>query len=349
MKTARFDPHLESDVIAASECLARGGCVAFPTETVYGLGVDATNEIAVEKAFIAKGRPSDNPLIVHLHSPDQLALYCHSIPQVAYKLIEKFCPGPLTIVLPRKGLIVPSVTAGLETVAIRFPNHPTALRLLRMSALPIAAPSANRSGRPSSTTWQAVAEDLDGRIDGILCDEPSTIGIESTVIDVTGQEPTVLRSGGVSLEQLRAICPNVRMFSAIADPVANSPGLRHRHYQPKCKVVLVDFTNTSGMQASESTTHGLTIGGISNLLTENDPVNRGNSVGFIGISEPPSELVRFFQRVLICRDVDEYAKRLFTFFRTCDAEGLQAIVCETVGDTGIGRALMDRLQRAATI
>ncbi len=326
-QTAQYDPSRLQDIVEAATVLRNGGCVAFPTETVFGLGVDATNPNAVQRAFVAKGRPSDNPLIVHLHSPSQMDLYCHSIPDIAYKLIEHFCPGPLTIVLPRRDSIAMSVTAGLDTVAIRFPNHEVAQRLLREVNLPIAAPSANRSGRPSATTWQAVIEDLDGLIDGVVCGEPCGIGIESTVVDVTRANPTVLRCGGVTLEQLHDVVPNIVMHNQQVDSSVNSPGLRHRHYQPTAKVVLVD--SVSEMDHASN-------------FFESDL-----RCAYLGINKLSEAITSKLVHYSYCNNEADYATALFRFFRECDNLGVQLILCQVVDEIGIGRALMDRIRRAS--
>jgi L-threonylcarbamoyladenylate synthase len=326
-RTTQYDPSRLQDIIEAATVLRNGGCVAFPTETVFGLGVDATNPNAVQRAFVAKGRPSDNPLIVHLHSTSQIDLYCHSIPEIAYKLIEQFCPGPLTIVLPRRDSIATSVTAGLDTVAIRFPDHAVAQRLLREVNLPIAAPSANRSGRPSATTWQAVIEDLDGLIDGVVCGEPCDIGIESTVVDVTRANPTVLRCGGVTLEQLRGVVPNIVMHNQQVDSSVNSPGLRHRHYQPTAKVVLIDS------------------------LSDIDPASNffesDLRCAYLGINKLSEAIASKLVHYSYCNNEADYATVLFRFFRECDNLGVQLILCQAVNEIGIGRALMDRIRRAS--
>jgi L-threonylcarbamoyladenylate synthase len=325
--TAQYDPTKLQDIIEAAHVLRNGGCVAFPTETVFGLGVDATNADAVKRAFAAKGRPSDNPLIVHLHSPSQIDLYCHSIPEVAYKLIDHFCPGPLTIVLPRRDSIATSVTAGLDTVAIRFPKHEIAQALLREVNLPIAAPSANLSGRPSATNWQAVIEDLDGRIDGVICGEPCGIGIESTVLDVTREFPTVLRCGGVTLEQLREIIPDTVMHNQQIDSSVNSPGLRHRHYQPTAKVILINS--------------------VSDIDQAIKALDNDTRCAYLGIDKIPDTFVSKLTLVYYCDNKADYAASLFRFFRECDHMGVELIMCQGVDDTGLGRALMDRIRRAS--
>ncbi len=328
-QTLRLDPHREPDLRTAADLLRGGGCVAFPTETVYGLGVDATSQAAVKRAFVAKGRPADNPLIVHLHCRNQLELYCHSVPAIAYSLMERFCPGALTLVLPKRSSIVDAVTAGLETVAVRFPAHATARAILQMADVPVAAPSANRSGRPSGTTWQSVLEDLDGRIDAVVCDAPCHIGIESTVVDVTGAEPVVLRCGSVSIQQLLEVCKDLRTLGQVIDPTVNSPGLRHRHYQPTGRVVLVsDLLDLQCQLSSAESSLGW---------------------GFIGLEALPGlNLGAGNCKASICENVDHYARQIFSFFRECDSLGIGTIYCQCVPDHGIGQALMDRLKRAAS-
>ncbi len=315
--TLRLDP---DQYFQAADMLKRGGTVAFPTETVYGLGADATNALAIEAIFAAKGRPSDNPLIIHLRHQDQLHDYCEEIPPIAYQLMKVFCPGPITFVLPKKPSIVDSVTAGMNTVAVRFPSHPTAQRILAAAGLPIAAPSANRSGRPSATTWQAVVEDLDGRVDAIVCDLPTDIGLESTVLDLSSATPMVLRCGAITLEQLQSVEPTIILRSDVNLASVNSPGLRHRHYQPRAKVVLCDSPNQM-------------------------PVIATHSLAYIGLES--IDMSRQFTMSKQCHDVDEYARSLFDFFRQCDAANIETIGCQRVEAIGLGRAVMDRLRRAA--
>ena len=324
----------------AAELLRSGHLVAFPTETVFGLGANALDATAVDKIFVAKGRPSDNPLIVHLASRDDLVRIVRSVSAPAQELMDRFWPGPLTLVFPKSSIIPGSVTAGLDTVAVRVPAHPIAAELIRLSGVPIAAPSANRSGRPSATTWQAVTEDLEGRIDGIIHGEPTQLGLESTVVDVSTSRITLLRPGGVSLEALQTVVPDIQIYSAelnldksnSALPVAlrhapndtnvavNSPGLRHRHYQPKARIILVTNKNVEQWIHDEP-------------------------AFFIGISEPENapKLIRIF----VCRSIDEYASRLFDFFRQADQCDARIVYCESVPENGIGAALMDRLRRAS--
>lgn len=301
----------------AAEFIKNGGVVAFPTETVYGLGANVFDAEAVARIFAAKNRPADNPLIAHVSTLEQIEQLTTELGEDARRFIEAFFPGPLTLVL-RKAERVPLIaTAGLETIGVRIPRHELAGEFLAACGVPVVAPSANLSGRPSPTTWQAVLEDLDGRIDCILQGEATEIGLESTVVDCTGGVPVLLRQGSVSLEELRRVVPGT-VASGLDSDVVRSPGLKHRHYSPQAKVVLID-------PRSE----------ISNLRFEN--------AGYIGINEPPAAV----KRKKICTSVDDYAHSLFEFFRECDREGLTVIYCETVEERGIGAALMDRLRRAA--
>ncbi len=238
----------------AADMLRRGMLVAFPTETVFGIGADATNELAVQKIFIAKGRPSDNPLIVHLADVRLLDNVARDVPELAYKLFERFSPGPLTIVLQKQSKVAPTVTAGLNTVAVRIPSHPIALELLRLANVPIAAPSANRSGRPSGTTWQTVLEDLEERIDAIVCEPGCDVGLESTVVDVSDGELIILRMGSITLDDFLLAGFHARHAESSPTKQAaeseasstidrallrRSPGTMHPHYRPAAKVCIV--------------------------------------------------------------------------------------------------------------
>ncbi len=294
-----------------------GSVAAFPTETVYGLGADAFRPDAVQKIFEAKGRPSDNPLIVHLADRVQLDLVTSKIRPYASLLVSRFFPGPLTLVVEKSVQVPEVVTAGLDTVGIRMPNHAKALAFLRACNTAVVAPSANRSGRPSPTTWQAVLEDLDGRIPCILMNGRTDIGLESTVVDCTGPVPIVLRSGAVTLEQIRAVVPDVRPLRSGEDEIARSPGLRHRHYAPSADVVLV----------------------------HTPPLEPPPHSAYIGLTAPVTHGA--FERLRVCRDLQEYAFELFDFFRACEAAGLGTIYCEMPPESGIGVALADRLRRAA--
>lgn len=301
--------------LVAARVLRAGGLVAFPTETVYGLGADAFDPAAIQRIFESKGRPTDNPLIVHIAKRADIQRVAREVTANAKALMAAFWPGPLTLILPKHPAIPDAVTAGLDTVGIRFPSHRRALAFLRAAGTPVAAPSANRSGRPSPTTWQAVREDLDGRIDCVLKGGRARVGLESTVVDCTSRVPVVLRAGAISVEALRAVVPEVRMANARDKARGRSPGLKHKHYAPGVPVTIVRRRMR----------------------------RLGAHAAWIGLGDPP----RGGLVVCRCRTPEEYARRVFAFFRRCEAAGAKVIYCEAVPQTGIGRALMDRLQRAA--
>ncbi len=308
---------LTSSPDVAARYIFSGEVVAFPTETVYGLGASVFDEDAIEKIFIAKGRPADNPLIAHIGSLSQLDLLAKNIPPAAAKLIDGFFPGPLTLVLPKRADVPDIATAGLDTIGVRMPLHKLALTFIRACRMPLVAPSANLSGKPSPTTWQAVKADLDGRIACILKGEPTDVGLESTVIDCTDDVPIVLRAGAITLEQLQEVIPETRLATLTATAPARSPGLKYKHYAPHAQVVIV---------------------------AEAEAMIPANNAAFIGLHAPSSA----FQHIQLCADVTEYAQKLFQFFRDCDAAGINVIYCEAVGEAGLGLALMDRLRRAAS-
>lgn len=299
----------------AADFIRRGRIVAFPTETVYGLGADVFDESAIENIFVAKSRPADNPLIVHVASADQISLVAFEVTESAEKLIKVFFPGPLTIVLTKRPEVPAIATAGLDTVGIRMPRHKTANAFLIASATPVVAPSANISGRPSPTTWNSVLEDLDGLIDCILAGEATQIGLESTVVDCAGAVPVLLRPGAISLDELRPVVGNI-IISGDGDEERRSPGMRHQHYSPRASVKLVSPADVIVDPAVAT---------------------------FIGLHDRPEN----FAFKSICSSADEYAHQMFEFFRECDRQGIEIIYCESVPEVGIGTALMDRLRRAA--
>jgi len=302
----------------AARYIAHGDVVAFPTETVYGLGANIFNEDAIRKIFAAKGRPTDNPLIAHIADLSQLSTITREVPLIARKLIEAFFPGPLTLVLPKHEKVPLLATAGLQTLGVRMPQHPIAAQFLRACGVPLVAPSANLSGRPSPTTWQAVREDLDGRIACILKGQQTKVGLESTVVDCTGAVPLILRAGAVTLEQLREVVPETGVANPNESTSPKSPGQKYRHYSPHARVAIVQFPQFIA------------------------PVGESAYIGLDAPSRPDS-----FKKVLLCRDVMEYAHALFNFFRECDEEGIRTIFCQAVSEQGLGAALMDRLRRAA--
>ena len=229
---------------AAAAIIRRGGLVAIPTETVYGLGADGLNEEAVASIFAAKGRPQDNPLILHVAEPGEIEKFCHSIPKAAYTLAEKFWPGPLTMVLPARDIVPRRTTGGLSTVAVRCPDNDVTRAIIRLSGVPIAAPSANLSGKPSTTTAAHVLHDHDGKIDAIVDGGPCRVGVESTIVDLTDARPRLLRPGGITPEQLKEVLGELVIDKAVTaqidkDAVVKAPGMKYRHYAPQEPVVIV--------------------------------------------------------------------------------------------------------------
>ena len=228
----------------AAAIIRRGGLVAIPTETVYGLGADGLNEEAVASIFAAKGRPQDNPLILHVAEPGEIEKFCHSIPEAAYTLAERFWPGPLTMVLPARDIVPKRTTGGLSTVAVRCPDNEITRAIIRLAGVPIAAPSANLSGKPSTTTAAHVLHDHDGKIDAIVDGGPCRVGVESTIVDLTDEHPRLLRPGGITPEQLTQVLGELVIDKAVTaqidkDAVVKAPGMKYRHYAPQEPVVIV--------------------------------------------------------------------------------------------------------------
>ncbi len=248
VKTAKLDAlggSRRAAIMQAAEIIKSGGLVAFPTETVYGLGADALNGAAVKRIFAAKGRPQDNPLIVHISDISMLPPLVKYIPDSAKKCAEKFWPGPFTMILPKSDLIPDEVSAGLETVAVRFPSDPIAQELISAAGTPIAAPSANLSGSPSPTAAEHCVKDLDGRVEAILMGNPCAVGVESTVITLAGERPRLLRPGGVTPEQLRELLPDLEIDRAVLQQPEKgarvaSPGMKYKHYSPKTRVIMIE-------------------------------------------------------------------------------------------------------------
>jgi L-threonylcarbamoyladenylate synthase len=336
-----IDPnHPDPAVIAvAAETLSRGGLVAFPTETVYGLGANAMDSAAVNGIFEAKGRPASDPLIVHIAALEALEGVARDIPPLAYTLASAFWPGPLTLVLPRHSNIPANVSAGLDTVAVRMPRHPVALALLNAAGLPIAAPSANTFSRPSATTAAHVYDDLRGRIDLILDGGATPIGLESTVLDLTGELPLVLRPGGVTLEQLEVYLPNieVRPRYLAADTAATSPGQSIKHYSPRAPMVLFTGSDPERIVARMKL--------IGRMLRE-----RGQQVGILAADEESSAFADLDAQVIMlgsAADLAEIGANLFARIREIDALGVESILVRAFGREGLGIAIWDRLVRAA--
>jgi L-threonylcarbamoyladenylate synthase len=310
------------DVSAAAALLRAGGLVAFPTETVYGLGARFDRPAAIAAVFAAKDRPPDNPLIVHCDSLDQLHRVAAEVPRSAMVLLDAFAPGPLTVVVPRNRSIDRMVTAGHDTVAVRIPAEPIARALIATVGHPLVAPSANRSGRPSPTHWQAVWQDLAGRIDGILRGEVPRYGLESTVVDCTTDPPVVLRCGALPLETIQQVLPQTRLAHADDLTAGRSPGVRHRHYSPRA--IVVPFGAESELPADDR--HALCL----------------------AVAPPGAwRLDARFGLAIAYADLAAYAQGLYAAFRDADDRGFTRIYCQWAPSAGVGRAINDRLERAA--
>ncbi len=323
----------------AAGLLRTGALVAFPTETVYGLGALALDVRAVGRIFAAKGRPPDNPLIVHVSHLDALADVAAHIPEVARRLGQRFWPGPLTLVLPRGPAVPDIVTAGLSTVAVRIPAHPVALELIRAVGAPVAAPSANRSGRPSPTRAEHVADDLAQRVAMILDGGPTEVGIESTVLDVTGERPVLLRCGAVTRTDLEIFLGpgSVDELNIHQDRDASlrSPGLRHRHYAPAAQVQLCAPGRGHAVAAE-----ALARGEIVVVLARGEP-------GLTELILPERLSKGSVTSVQMPHAPIDYARELFGCLRALDRLGAGVMVIEEVPREGLGRPIMDRLERAA--
>ncbi len=321
---------LDTDVIAqAADVLRQGGLVAFPTETVYGLGADVLNLDAVRKVFSVKGRPPDNPLIVHVAGTKMLDDVVDEIPDKGKMLGEAFWPGPLTLVMKRTILISDLVTAGLDTVAVRMPDHPIALALIRAFGEGVVGPSANLSGKPSPTTAQHVYDDLRGQIELILDAGQTTIGMESTVVDVTVDPPVILRLGGLTRERIEEVIGPVETDSG-GERSNRSPGARHRHYAPRAKVLLVRHDDQAAFAV---------------ILQEQRQA--GKQVGCIVHSSLLAKLESGESCRVLPSSIDIFARHLFRTLRELDAMHVDVIVIEGVHEEGLGATVMDRLRRAA--
>jgi L-threonylcarbamoyladenylate synthase len=338
LKVDAENPEIEVIRIAA-DTIKKGGLVAFPTETVYGLGADALNPKAVKALFKAKKRPLDNPPIVHVGHIQDVYRLAREVPPKAEKLMEKFWPGPLTLIFKRSE-IVPDVTvSGLDTVAVRMPRHKVALALIRESGCPIAAPSANLAGRPSPTTANHVLEDLNGRIDVVLDAGPTNIGVESTVLDLTVDPPQILRPGGTPYEVLREVLGRVELHPvAVADKKvhvdrARSPGMKHRHYAPKAKMIVIEGDlETVVKKIAELVDHYK---------------QRKMKVGVLATDETITSYKADVVKSMGSRKrLEEIAKNLFRLLREFDSEGVDIIIAEGVPTEGLGLAVMNRLRKA---
>lgn len=325
---------IEDKISAAAKILRDGGLVGIPTETVYGLAANGLDEKAVKRIFEAKGRPQDNPLILTIPGQQWLPRYCKDIPPLAYVLARKFWPGPLTMILKCRTDVVPSViTAGLDTVAMRCPNHPVTLAIIREAGIPVAAPSANTSGRPSCTTAQDVLEDMDGKIEGVVDGGPCTVGVESTILDLTCDPPRLLRPGGLPLEALEQIIGPISVDKAVVSPLQEgeqpkAPGMKYRHYAPKAPVTV--FTGAPEASAREIARR---VGPTTGIICFDEfahlfPQQEVHTLG-------PSD------------DKLAQAQRVFDALRTFDNSGVTEILAQCPDSRGLGLAVGNRLKKAA--
>ena len=337
MQTLCLSPTPEA-IEQAAELLIIGSLVAFPTETVYGLGANALDPAAVAEIFAAKGRPADNPLIMHIHDVKQLDGLV-TIPEKADALMPRFWPGPLTLLMPRTNRVPDIVTAGLDTVAVRMPSHPVARELLQACNVPVAAPSANRSGKPSPTTAAHVLQDMDGRIPLILDGGPCDVGLESTVLDLCHGTPCILRPGGVTKEMLEEVLGKVEVAGSVLRPlgeheVARSPGMRYRHSAPEGKITLVTGNEKDVLKALH-------------LLYE-EAISSGKRSCVLCFEEHMEALADCHPHDLgRLEHPDDTANRLFDILRGLDDERMDLIYSEALGTEGVGLAVMNRLGRAA--
>ena len=328
------DPARESAAVEqAADILRRGGLLAIPTETVYGLGADGLNADAVRHIFEAKGRPQDNPLILHIPDASWLARYCKDVPETAYRLAGRFWPGPLTMILPKADCVPLVTTGGLETVGMRCPDHAVTRAIIAAAGVPVAAPSANTSGRPSCTTAAHVREDMDGRIDGVVDGGPCRVGVESTIIDLTCTPPRLLRPGGLPLESLETVLGHVDVDKAVVSLLKDgerpkAPGMKYRHYAPKAPVTVV--TGDPEASARYIQTH-LPEGAGVICFTEFKDLFPGRSIHDLGPAA----------------DKAEQARRVFDALREFDHEAVTEIYAQCPDTAGLGLAVANRLKKAA--
>lgn len=322
----------------AAQVIKNGGNVVFPTETVYGLGGDGLNEKAVKKIFEAKGRPQDNPLILHVASKDLTDLV-EEVPEVTQKLIDKFWPGPLTVILNKKDIVPDVTSASLKSVGIRMPSNKIAQKLIELSGTTIAAPSANISGRPSPTDVERCIEDLSGRVEYILGGDKCEVGVESTIVDCTVNPPIVLRPGGITLEMLKEVDDRITLDKGLmskpkGDFKPKAPGMKYRHYAPKAKVTIISGNSEKVVEKI-------------NEMVENY-IGEGKKVGILASEENSSKYKNAKVLILGSRNkLADVAHNLFEYLRTFDDFGVDVILSESYEEKGVGIAVMNRLKKAA--
>ena len=341
-----------SDFKEAAELLRAGKLVAFPTETVYGLGGNAYDSTASARIYAAKGRPSDNPLIVHISCFDELPPLVSDIPKEAKALADRFWPGPLTMIMNKSDIIPKETTGGLDTVAIRMPSHPIANKLIKEAGIPIAAPSANASGRPSTTKAEHVIGDLDGKIDMIIDGGSSDIGLESTIVDLTVKPALILRPGYITIEMLREVIPDIEYDKAVLKRikddtiVAKAPGMKYRHYAPKGELTIFEgdakaVSSHIYNEAKEKLESGYTVG----ILTSDELAKSYESLAIEKVNAVNPKL--YIKDIGSRENEAEIAAGLFDALRYFDEIGAEYIYAEAFSEGGIGQAIMNRLMKAA--
>ena len=323
----------------AAEVIRKGGLVAFPTETVYGLGANALDAEAAARIYAAKGRPSDNPLIAHISREEQLFELAEYVPESAKLLMKAYWPGPLTMIFKKKAIVPDGTTGGLDTVAVRMPDHPVARRLIEEASVPVAAPSANTSGRPSPTSAEHTAQDMDGKIDMILDGGSCRIGIESTILDMTEEIPVILRPGYITREMLAELLGEVRVDKAL-DPEKwkdfrpKAPGQKYRHYAPKAELTLVEGASDAVVKKIFE-------------LTE-QAVKEGKKVGIICTDETRNCYTQGLIKSIGSREIlESVAHNLYEILRGFDETGVDVIYSEAFSSNALGYAVMNRLVKAA--
>lgn len=338
-KITNDEIHNKEIMETAAKIISRGGLVVFPTETVYGLGGDSFDPTAAEKIYAAKGRPSDNPLIVHISKVEDLNDLAESVPENAIKLAKAFWPGPLTMIFTKKEKVPATVTGGLNTVAVRLPSHPVARKLIAESGTFIAAPSANLSGRPSPTKAEHVIEDLNGRVDMIIDGGSIEIGLESTIVDMTEKIPVILRPGFITLDMIKSVIGDAVLDKALmtgvkGDVKPKAPGMKYRHYAPQAELTVIEgdgeaVVKTINEKAGEAEKKGLNVG--------------------IMVSSEKIDLINFGQKVSLGSgsDENEIARNLFDCLRKFDDMKVDVIFAEGFSEEGFGQAIMNRLLKAA--
>lgn len=324
----------------AARLLSENEVVAFPTETVYGLGGNALSKVAIDKIYKAKGRPSDNPLIVHIADISDLTDLVYELPEIAKLLMEKFWPGPLTLIFKKSENVPDEVTGGLSTVAIRMPSHKVARELIRLSGVPVAAPSANISGKPSPTSFEHVINDLSGKVSAIVCGDVSSVGLESTVLDISGDTPMILRPGGVTFEMLSEFVDNLTYDPAILDIsdkdklIPKSPGMKYTHYSPIASVVVVEGDDS------------LFVSNVNKVIE--DTGFTANEIGILCSNGASVKLKDYIVKsVGDYNDLDMVASNLFDALRYFDTTKVKVIYAQGFPLLGIGRAIMNRLNKAS--